>query len=897
MNTAPAGPRLLIYSQDGLGLGHQRRTSLLATAFLDARPDASVLTMSDSPIGQFFSTSAGHDYLKLPSIRKLGPGDWRAVSLSMPFHDVLGLRRDLIRIAADRFGPDVLLVDHMPHGAMGELLPTLELLRGRGVRTVLGLRDIVDSPTTVRRRWQVEGAFDAVRQYFDRVLVYGSRTVFDVAAQYAWPTDLRERLHYCGYVCAPSPSGTPDEVRRHVLGDAPDSQLVVAMAGGGADSHRLFATLLRAVPALLRQRRCVVVVVTGPFLPESQRAELRVLARGLPVRLVHTVDDAPSYIAAADLVVGMAGYNTTVEIVSMASRALLVPRPGPSAEQRMRASRFAERGWVGWLSPESLTPELLAEAMLDALTGPPPRASEAPDLGGTARAVQHLLSRDVGVAPPLRVPLTVPPAGASGQNGTPRPKRPLPGPPATAATRVAPPTTVRAPTTAPPVVTTASRSGPSLDEVLSGALGVDAVRQVVVSPRRHGLADLLEACHPTGRVAQVRLLRTKYKPGHKLTGYYRARVEGAGREPVPLAVSWSSQPAADPLPVIRAGAGRGAFARLTARSSDGSTSLLVSPADPAMPQLARLHDPVHLAELMAGLTHGAPDTGHAMEVRSIRYRPGQRHVLHVTAPLTGPDGLFLKSDRDDSGARAVPAATALEATLAGRCPGARLVDAVGYAAAERTAVWRGASGLPLQTWLRHDPEGGYRLVHLVGRALRVLHDTSVAVPGSRSVSQEATATVRAGEHLEALLPPVGRRYQELVASVVAALDRWPGEEAGVVHGDVKCDNLLVEGDSQVRILDLDRVCRADPALDLGKFLADLQWWSPPARLSGLRAALRDGYGTCDRARWARAELLEVLFRAKLAARRCDVLDPGWESQVRSHLDGAVATLEAGRAAR
>ncbi len=432
---------------------------------------------------------------------------------------------------------------------------------------------------------------------------------------------------------------------------------------------------------------------------------------------------------------------------------------------------------------------------------------------------------------------------------------------------------------------------------MSGTLGADAVRHVVVAPRRHGLADLLEACHPTGRVASVRLLRTKYKPGRKLTGYYRARVEGAGREPVPLAVTWCSQPAADPLPVITDDAGRIAFARLTARSSDGRTSLLVSPADPAMPQLARLHDPVHLAEVLAGLTHGTADAGHALAVRSVRYRPGQRHVLHVTGPPMWPDGLFLKSDRDDSGARAVPAATALTATLDGRCPGARVADAVGYAAAERTAVWRGVPGLPLQTWLRHDPEGGYRLVHLVGRALRVLHDTNLAVPGSRSVSQEATATVRAGEHLEGLLPPVGRRYQELVAGVAAALDSWPGEEPVVVHGDVKCDNLLVEGDSQVRILDLDRMCRADPALDLGKFLADLRWWSPPSRLSGLQAALRDGYGTCDRARWARAELLEVLFRAKLAARRCDVLDPGWESQVRSRLDGAVAALEAGRAGR
>src|SRR5690606_4135742 len=85
-------PRLLIYSQDGLGLGHMRRTSLLAQEFLHQVPGASALTLSDSPLGQFFATAEGHDFLKLPSIRKTGPGVWEAVSLSTGFEDVLRMR-------------------------------------------------------------------------------------------------------------------------------------------------------------------------------------------------------------------------------------------------------------------------------------------------------------------------------------------------------------------------------------------------------------------------------------------------------------------------------------------------------------------------------------------------------------------------------------------------------------------------------------------------------------------------------------------------------------------------------------------------------------------------------------------------------------------------------------
>jgi predicted glycosyltransferase len=386
-----AEPRLLIYSQDGLGLGHLRRTSLLAGEFLAARPGASVLTVSDSPIGQFFPMPSGHDYLKLPTIKKAGPGDWRPVSLSAPYTDVHAIRQDVLRSAALGFDPDVVLVDHMPHGAMGELLPTLEALAPRSVRFVLGLRDILDAPVTVRRRWQLEGAFEAVEQYFHRVLVYGSQDVFDVAAQYGWPQHLGDRLKYCGYVCTAPSSSPVDAIRRRYLRGLSNERLIIAMAGGGADAHRLFVTLLQAVPAILSETPCTVVVVTGPFLPAEERMELERLAAALPVHLVPTVSDSLGYMQAADLVIAMAGYNTSAEILSLGKRALLIPRKGPSAEQRMRASLFAERGWVRWLPPEALAPDALSAAALDALADPLDSITSSPDLGGRRVAAGHLL--------------------------------------------------------------------------------------------------------------------------------------------------------------------------------------------------------------------------------------------------------------------------------------------------------------------------------------------------------------------------------------------------------------------------------------------------------------------------------------------------------------------------
>jgi len=388
---AAAGGRLLIYTQDGLGLGHLRRASSLAAEFLGGDASGSVLTISDSPLGSLLRDVPHHDYLKLPSIVKAGPGDWHPHALPMTIREVRRLRSRLILDAATAFRPDVLLVDHMPHGALGELLPTLEALRDSPTRIVLGVRDIIDDPAVVQRRWHAEGALDALATYYDQVLVYGSSSVFDLPTAYSWPAELMSMVRFCGYVCTPAPI-----VRRRLaarrLGVEPRGSLVVAMAGGGADGHAMMSTLVDAVPDICAAQPCTFVIVTGPFMPEADRRDLKRRAAGLPVRIRTMVGDPLRYVASADLVVAMAGYNTTMEVLRVGTPALLIPRRGPSAEQRMRARAFAERGWVSQLDPDDLDPGRLANSVLRALDGGPSAASAPPDLGGLARAARALHS-------------------------------------------------------------------------------------------------------------------------------------------------------------------------------------------------------------------------------------------------------------------------------------------------------------------------------------------------------------------------------------------------------------------------------------------------------------------------------------------------------------------------
>jgi predicted glycosyltransferase len=395
MNAQTTQPRIMMYSQDGFGLGHMRRTTSIANQIVKVRSDAAILTMADSKLGQFFESNQNADYVKLPSILKAGPGDWRAVSLPLAFEPVSAMRRELIRSAVMSYQPHVLLVDHMPHGAMGELIPTLEALHesGADTRIVLGLRDILDAPEVVKRRWEVEGAYDAIERFYDTVLVYGKREVFDLADAYGIPAHVRERMRYTGYVCTPQTARYTARARaKYISSGDSETKLIVVMAGGGADAYPMMRAVLEALPAITARQKVYMAVITGPFMPVEQRRDLEVRSRGLPARVSMSVNDTLSYIEAADLTIAMAGYNTTMEILRSGKRAILIPRRGPSAEQRMRAELFTEHGWVEMIDPDALQADNVANQVCAALgRGRRMDAATRPDVRGLTSAADILL--------------------------------------------------------------------------------------------------------------------------------------------------------------------------------------------------------------------------------------------------------------------------------------------------------------------------------------------------------------------------------------------------------------------------------------------------------------------------------------------------------------------------
>jgi predicted glycosyltransferase len=99
------------------------------------------------------------------------------------------------------------------------------------------------------------------------------------------------------------------------------------------------------------------------------------------------VPELRSYVALADCLVGMPGYNTVCDLLSFRRRAVLLPRRGPSREQLLRAKRLEQWGLAQVvLDPD---PVVLEAAISRALAAPPPDPAPVP-LDGTGRTLDLL---------------------------------------------------------------------------------------------------------------------------------------------------------------------------------------------------------------------------------------------------------------------------------------------------------------------------------------------------------------------------------------------------------------------------------------------------------------------------------------------------------------------------
>ncbi|GAB2177649.1 glycosyltransferase family protein [Dongia sp. agr-C8] len=340
--------RVLIYSHDTFGLGHLRRCRTIAHSLVDLEKDLSVIILTGSPIIGSFNFRARVDFVRIPGVIKLRSGDYTPLSLLIDIEETLELRASIIRHTAEIFDPDIFIVDKEPLGLRGEVHDTLVMLKERGTRLVLGLRDIMDEPAALVPEWERKKVVPALRDLYDQIWVYGLPQICDPLEGIELPKSVRRKMIYTGYLHRTLPHGPASTAPLAKI----DEPYLLVTTGGGGDGEDVVDWVLRAYENDPHQPHPALLVL-GPFMHSDRQSEFIQRAAKLEQVEAITFDAQIEHLMAKAIgVVAMGGYNTFCEILSFDKRALIIPRTRPRMEQYLRATRAKEYGLVSMLEDD-----------------------------------------------------------------------------------------------------------------------------------------------------------------------------------------------------------------------------------------------------------------------------------------------------------------------------------------------------------------------------------------------------------------------------------------------------------------------------------------------------------------------------------------------------------------
>jgi predicted glycosyltransferase len=353
---------ILMYSHDTFGLGHIRRTMTIAQHLL--AKGVNILILSGSPIVGRYELPWGIDFVKVPGMIKKSNTIYVPHSIKVEPRHAMHIREEIITATAKAFDPRLFIVDKVPLGLKGELIPTLRWFRRfrPDTRVILGLRDVLDDAESTKEDWERKDYNQIIDELYTEVWIYGNREIYDPIREYALPESVSQKALFTGYI----PRATPEPKK-----EGNGRKRVLVTAGGGGDGYPIMDNYLKMVeqnPHLPFKS----TMVSGPFVPSARQDELAARAKACGVKF-HTFMKRPEKrMAQSDLIISMGGYNTVCEILSLKKVSLIIPRESPRLEQLIRARLLHERGLADYLKWNELSPGALLGRITALLENPKP---------------------------------------------------------------------------------------------------------------------------------------------------------------------------------------------------------------------------------------------------------------------------------------------------------------------------------------------------------------------------------------------------------------------------------------------------------------------------------------------------------------------------------------------
>jgi predicted glycosyltransferase len=353
----PDAMTVVFYCQHVLGLGHFMRSLAIVRALA---PHRVVFVTGGPEVPGELPSHVVHERLPVLAMDE----EFGAMLCEGDIETVKAERAAALAAILERERPDAFVVELYPFGRRAfefELVPALTAIR-RGAygrpKALCSLRDIlVEKKDPEKYQSRVIGRLNAL---FDGLLVHSDPALFSLEETFPRAGEIETPVSYTGFVTERPERGARERVRRD-MGIAPGQKLVVASAGGGKVGSELLFAALKSYPLITPGNPPRLAIFTGPFLDEAAFDRLRA---GSSAHALASVErfamDFTGLLAAADLSLSLAGYNTTMNLLAAGPPALVWPF-AQNREQAVRARRLEALGALGVLTQEDFEPRRLAE--------------------------------------------------------------------------------------------------------------------------------------------------------------------------------------------------------------------------------------------------------------------------------------------------------------------------------------------------------------------------------------------------------------------------------------------------------------------------------------------------------------------------------------------------------
>ena len=109
-----------------------------------------------------------------------------------------------------------------------------------------------------------------------------------------------------------------------------------------------------------------------------------------------------------------------------------------------------------------------------------------------------------------------------------------------------------------------------------------------------------------------------------------------------------------------------------------------------------------------------------------------------------------------------------------------------------------------------------------GRALGVFHNNSTAPSETKTVYDDLRELHEYTLIIGKVRPDLATKYEEVIQQIITKVDHFKEPKSVASHGAMRTDQFILQG-GRLAMIDLDSYCWANPARDLGNFLAYMCW--------------------------------------------------------------------------